>query len=474
MRRVWPRIVLPLVALLVVAAVSLAALDLSGNLPGGIVADPTPTPTPTRPLDPDPVAAGEVLAGEPAPAPTGGAAPELPTLPEEDLDRLLTDGSLGPDPGAVVVDLGTGSDLLSRDASTARTPASVAKLATGAAALMRLDPESRLRTRVVHGATPGELVLVGAGDASLSSRRPSGRYFPLRASLPGLADAVADGLRAQGIASVRLAVDDSIFTGPAVSPDWPATYVGSGVVSPVSALSVDAGRVSPESDAREPDPALAAGRDLARLLTRRGVTVTGEVARVTAPAGSAAEVGAVESPTVAELVELMLQTSDNDLAEALLRLVAIGSDRPGTFDDGRAVVGEVLDELGVSGPTTSLLDGSGLARGSVVAPETLVRLLAVASDGTDRPELWHLLTGLPVAGFTGTLAARFLTEVVAGGEGAGEVRAKTGTLTGVSTLAGTATVDGRPVAFVVMANDVTDTLAARAALDRFAALVADG
>ena len=103
-----------------------------------------------------------------------------------------------------------------------------------------------------------------------------------------------------------------------------------------------------------------------------------------------------------------------------------------------------------------------------------MRLLAVAGDGTDRPELWHLLTGLPVAGFTGTLAARFLTNVVAGGEGAGEVRAKTGTLTGVSTLAGTATVDGRPVAFVVMANDVTDTLAARAALDRFAALVADG
>ncbi|HYJ77796.1 MAG TPA: D-alanyl-D-alanine carboxypeptidase/D-alanyl-D-alanine-endopeptidase, partial [Actinomycetes bacterium] len=333
--------------------------------------------------------------------------------------------------------------------------------------------ESRLRTRVVEGAAPGELVLVGAGDSSLSSRRASGRYFPLRASLPGLADAVADGLREQGLASVSLAVDDSMFTGPAVSPDWPASYLGSGVVSPVSALSVDAGRVSPESDVREPDPALAAGRDLARLLTRRGVTVTGEVARATAPAG-AAEVGAVESPTVAELVELMLQTSDNDLAEALLRLVAIGSDRPGTFVDGRAVVGEVLDELGVSGPTTSLLDGSGLARGSVVAPETLVRLLAVASDGTDRPELWHLLTGLPVAGFTGTLAARFLTNVVAGGEGAGEVRAKTGTLTGVSTLAGTATVDGRPVAFVVMANDVTDTLAARAALDRFAALVADG
>ena len=470
MRRLWPRIVVPVVALLVAGAVALAALDLSGNLPGGLVADPTPTPTPTRPLDPDPVVAGAVLPG-PAPS-SGDASAPLPTLPATELGRLLTDGALGPDPGAVVVDLGTGTDLLARDPATARTPASVAKLATGAAALLRLDPESRLRTRVVEGATPGALVLVGAGDASLSSRRPSGRYFPARASLPGLADAVADGLSAAGRDSVTLAVDDALFTGPSVSPDWPATYVASGVVSPVSALSVDAGRVAPASDVRETDPAMAAGRDLARLLTRRGVTVTGEVTRTTAAAG-AAEVGAVESPTVAELVELMLQTSDNDLAEALLRLAAIGTDRPGTFTGGRAVLSEVLDELGVAGATASLLDGSGLARGSLVAPETLVQLLTVAGDGS-RPQLWHLLTGLPVAGFSGTLADRFLPDAAGSGEGAGEVRAKTGTLTGVSTLAGTATVDDRPVAFVVMANGVTDTLAARAALDRFATLVADG
>jgi D-alanyl-D-alanine carboxypeptidase/D-alanyl-D-alanine-endopeptidase (penicillin-binding protein 4) len=200
--------------------------------------------------------------------------------------------------------------------------------------------------------------------------------------------------------------------------------------------------------------------------------VTGDVTRTTAAAG-AVEVGAVESPTVAELVELMLQTSDNDLAEALLRLVAVGADRPGSSTDGRAVVADVLEELGAAGQTTELLDGSGLARRSLVSPATLVRLLTVAADGS-RPALWHLLTGMPVAGFTGTLAARFLTDAATGGEGAGEVRAKTGTLTGVSTLAGTASVDDRPVAFVVMGNGVTDTLAARAALDRFAALVAAG
>lgn len=459
------------VVLLVLAAGAVAALDVSGRLPGGLVADPEPTPTPARPLDPAPVSAEPVLVGEH----DGSAGDVPPSLPEQQLDDLLTGGALGPDPGAVVLDLATGTPLLSRDATTARTPASVAKLATGAAALLRMDPEARLRTRVVEGAAAGELVLVGAGDATLASRRAAAGSFPHPATLPALADAVVTGLDAAGTSTVSLAVDDSLFSGPAVSPDWPASYVGSGVVSPVSALSVDAGRVTPTSDAREGDPALATGRELARLLTRRGVTVRGEVTRAPAPAG-ATELAAVESPTVADLVELMLANSDNDLAESLLRLVAVADQRPGTFVDGRAVVSEVLGELGLDTGTTTLLDGSGLARGSAVAPETLVRLLAAAADGS-RPQLWHLTTGMPVAGFTGTLAGRFLPGAgatgSAGGAAAGEVRAKTGTLTGVSTLAGLAAVGERPVAFVVMSDQVPgDTLAARAALDEFAATVA--
>jgi D-alanyl-D-alanine carboxypeptidase/D-alanyl-D-alanine-endopeptidase (penicillin-binding protein 4) len=268
---------------------------------------------------------------------------------------------------------------------------------------------------------------------------------------------------------VAVRVDDSLFTGPAVSPDWRESYVPSGVVSPVSALAVDAGRVSPTSDAREPDPALAAGRDLARLLAKRGVTVTGEVTRAAAPAG-AAELAAVESPTVAELVELMLASSDNDLAEAMLRLVAVGQDRPGTFTDGTAVVQDVLADLGVPTAGTELLDGSGLARGSMVSPATLGRLLVTAADGS-HPRLDDLVTGLPVAGFSGTLSLRF--GAGRAGTAAGLVRAKTGTLTGVSTLAGVTSVDGRPVVFVVMSDEVPgDTLAARAALDRFAATLA--
>jgi D-alanyl-D-alanine carboxypeptidase/D-alanyl-D-alanine-endopeptidase (penicillin-binding protein 4) len=226
----------------------------------------------------------------------------------------------------------------------------------------------------------------------------------------------------------------------------------------------------PSADAREPDPAVAAGRDLARLLAARGIDVTGSIRRTTAPAG-ARTLAQVVSPTVAELVEADLSTSDNDLAEALLRLVAIARGRPGSFTDGAATVADVLGELGVPTDGMDLRDGSGLARSSRIAPVTLVRLLQVAA-GSEHPQLRTLLTSLPVAGFSGTLADRYTHPPSE--SGAGLVRAKTGTLTGVSTLAGLTERSGRTVLFVVMADHVPDggTLAARESLDRFAATVA--
>jgi D-alanyl-D-alanine carboxypeptidase/D-alanyl-D-alanine-endopeptidase (penicillin-binding protein 4) len=228
--------------------------------------------------------------------------------------------------------------------------------------------------------------------------------------------------------------------------------------------------VSPRSVQRSPDPALAAGAELVRLLRKRGVDVAPQVGRATAPAG-ARELARVESPTVAELVELALRTSDNDVAEALARVAAVTSGRPGSFDGARDAVAAALTELGVPTDGTVLLDGSGLARGSHVAPLTLARLLQSAADGS-RPELAALVEGLPVAGFSGTLELRYL----AGGPraGAGLVRAKTGTLTGVSALAGLTSVAGRPTVLVGMADQVPDgaTLQARNDLDRFAALLA--
>ena len=97
----------------------------------------------------------------------------------------------------------------------------------------------------------------------------------------------------------------------------------------------------------------------------------------------------------------------------------------------------------------------------------------MAADGS-HPALAALVDGLPVAGFSGTLALRFVAGLPR--TAAGVVRGKTGTLTGVSSLAGTTTVAGRPVVFVVMTDRVPAgaTLQARDDLDRFAAVLSAG
>lgn len=389
-------------------------------------------------------------------------------LPTAQLERMLSSGPLGTSPGAVVVDARTGATLFERDSDGTRAPASVLKLVTGAAALTALDPTTRLRTSVVRGGE-GALVLVGGGDSTLA-RRPDPRAYPRRASLRALAEQTATRLLADGVTSVSVSVDDSRYAAPAVSPDWPASYVSSGVVSPVSALAVDGGRVRPHDDDRAADPAISAGEAFAELLRARGVVVVGQVARMTAPTG-ATELAAVESPTVAELVELMLASSDNDLAESLLRQVALAGGRPATFSDGAAAAMELLTDLGIPAEGMSMLDGSGLARGSRISPRTLAALLTAALDTATDHRLDHLVTGLPVAGFSGTLSLRF--GAGRAGRAGGLVRAKTGTLTGVSTLAGVTTRAGTPVVLVVMADRApADTLGARAVLDRFAATVA--
>lgn len=408
------------------------------DLPAAAATSPTATP-PGRPV---------------LPADVRGEAPPDPATLRAALDPVLAAAPLRPGVGAVVVDPATGAVLYDDEAASPRVPASLAKLVTAAAALRALGPQTLLRTRVLAGG-PGELVLVGGGDPLLAGR-----------TLDGLAEHAADALRAQGgAAAVSVLVDDSLFAGPAVSPHWLPSYVPHAVVAPVSALAV---RRAPGEVAAS-DPALAAGRRFAARLRAEGVAVTGPVRRGRAAEG-AAELGAVSSAPVALLAEEALVASDNDVAEVLARLVAVAEGRPATSEAAVGAVADVVTRLGVAPGELRLLDGSGLARGAAVSPAALARLLTLAIS-PEHPELRPLLTGLPVAGFTGTLSERF----PATGSGAGAVRAKTGTLTGVSALAGTVRdAKGRVLVFAVLADEVPAgaTKRARAALDRFAGTLA--
>ena len=428
----------------------------TGTAPGaagpgaGGSADPAAEP----PAPPPPVLAAP--AGGPTPTPGGvGRA----------LAGPLRDRRLGGRVSATVLDAETGQVLLDRSGATFVIPASTAKLATAVALLAVTESDRRLSTRVVAGGRPGEVVLVGGGDATLSAAPPGA--LSTYAGAPRMAT-LAAAVRKAGVRKVtRVVVDGSLFTGSRLGPGWDPADVGGGYVAPITALTLDGGRRAPAGRARFTEPDLAAGRALATALG----TPTAPVVRGTATAG-AAVLGEVRSQPLARVVEQMLLASDNVLAETLARHVALAERRPASFAGAAAAVRAVLGRLGLPAGGDRLVDGSGLSMQDRVTPALLAALLRAAAS-PDRPELHALVPGLPVSGYDGTLDDRFRIGPAA--VAAGQVRAKTGTLTGVSSLAGLVRgADGRLLAFAVVADRVppTGTLGAEAALDVVAAALA--
>ncbi|MFD9333612.1 D-alanyl-D-alanine carboxypeptidase/D-alanyl-D-alanine-endopeptidase [Streptomyces sp. NPDC060028] len=379
------------------------------------------------------------------------------------LRPLLADPALGNVRSASVIDTATGQVLYESGAREAMTPASTIKIATAAAALAALGPEHRIRTTVTPGAGPGQIVLVGGGDPSLTAKKkaPAGPG----GSLVALAADTAQALKAAGTDTVGLGYDDSLYTGAVRHP------IGrNDNLAPVTALTADEGR--PDDSASGPverteDPSGDTARAFAALLKERGIKVTGEPARATAPAGAVPLATTLSTP-LAGLVERMLTNSDNDIAEALARQTALASGRPAGFEGAEQAVTDRLASLGVDVAGCRFADGSGLARTDKVSAGLLTGLLAKAADPR-RPELRPVLTGLPVAGFTGTLRTRNAGTSPA----AGVLRAKTGTLTGVNSLAGTV-VDpsGRLLAFAFLTANSPAAEGAEKALDKLAAAVA--
>lgn len=396
------------------------------------------------------------------PAPGRPAAGEVdPVKLKAAIARTLDASVLGPRVGFSAVAPSNGSELVSSHPG-AYVPASTTKVLTGFAALSLIEPQTRYATRVVGAGD--RIVLVGGGDPYLAVKARKTDDPVIRADLTTLAERTVATLQKSGTSSVNLGFDASLFAGPDASPAWEPSYVSENIVTPVSALWADQGE---QNGIRARDPAVDAASTFARLLEDRGITVTGDPAPVKA-ATDAPALAVVRSATVAKIVETLISVSDNQAAEVMLRQLAIAAHKPATFEGGAEAVADVLDAADIDTQGLVLRDGSGLSRGNRIAPLTLAQTVNVAAT---TPRTSGLIADLPVSGFTGTLVNRFakLTSSL------GLVRAKTGTLTGVHSLAGYAVdADGRPVVFAVMA-DRTSTAApveAQAALDKVAAAIA--
>jgi serine-type D-Ala-D-Ala carboxypeptidase/endopeptidase (penicillin-binding protein 4) len=365
-------------------------------------------------------------------------------------------GVVAPLRGRPVLDVGNGTS----------TPASTLKLLTATAALRVLGPDRTFSTRVVTGGRHG-IVLVGGGDPFLDGKQVTDGPARRDANLEALAALTARRLHDRGSDAVTLSYDTSLFSGPRLDPHWPESYVADDVVSPITALWADEG-LDADHSGRVADPPASAARLFAAFLAEHGIDVHGTISPGTARP-LARELARVTSPPLAEIVERVLQYSDNEGAEVLAHQVGVAVDGDGSFDGGVHGVTVTLRRLGIELRDATIQDGSGLSRHDRLDAESLVQVLQLAASPAE-PDLRSVVTGLPVAAYDGSLAYRFDHS-----PGRGLVRAKTGTLTGTSGLAGITTdVRSTPLVFAFVSNHVKDaeTLETRAGLERLTTALA--
>jgi len=441
--------------------------------------------------------------------------------------------------GVIVTDADTGQTIYSQDADRYFMPASNAKLFTSAMALATLGPDFRIRTTIESAEAPdsagvlsGDLVLVGRGDANLSSR-----VFPFadhaerngspEKALADMADQVVaagvkeisgdivaddsyfaperypsgwtidDAVWGYGAAVSALAVNDnyiSVILHPAVSAGGPLTYTAApwpGIYAlrndttttaagtePMLRLERDpdsqtchlTGTLPLDAPARElqlavTQPAENAAAVLMQLLEARGVRVGGhsrarhgDREAQPQPASALHVLGQHISPPLVQDVRITNKLSMNLHAELMLRVAAREKAGAITMDDALAFATEFRQSIGIMPEDVQLTDGSGLSRGDLVTPQSVVRLLAWA-----RRQPWgsDFESTLPVAGQDGTLETR-----MRGTAAAGRVHAKTGLVEHVNSLSGYATSQrGAHLIFAIFGNNTPQGVNAASVVD---------
>lgn len=504
-------------------------------------AHPAPSPAPPAaarlPDDPPPPPAAEPIPAR-QPAASISVVPALESdavrqLTQDILAATETRGVHRGVWGIVVHSLDRDQRLFELNPHTLLVPASTAKIVSLATAVEAVGWDFRYETTlratgpVRRGVLRGDLLVVGSGDPSIGGRAGD--------DLASLTDALA----AAGITRIdgRIIGDDDGVEEPRPQLAWAWDDLGYTTGAIFGALNLAENRmvvsvapgptvgapitltVSPQAAARplmnravtgtpgsalllwpeqrpgEPyltiagsiplgaapgtlgvsvgNPTLWFASALRHQLIRSGIAVAGAAFDiddlVPRPNREAAQILATyRSRPLSEIAQPLLKDSINLYGEAVLRLNAGPGALP-TNDAALEGLRQRLASWGVPPEDQQLVDGSGLSRRDVITPEALVTVLQrMYSTDPASP----FMTGLPVASVDGSLANR-----MGGTVAAGNVRAKTGTMSNIRSLAGyVTTADGERLAFALMVNnfegagatavEAIDTIAVRLATFR--------
>lgn len=356
-------------------------------------------------------------------------------------DALFTTASIG----IKVVAVETGEGIYAKNANKLHHPASTTKLFTAATALAKLGSDYRFKTTLYTDTTKdaqvvGNVYLKGSADPVLQSD-----------DIVELCEALAQ----TGVKTIQgdIVVDESYLDTVREGPGW----MWDDKPLRISALSIR----NIEPDAKTGSRAIACGNLLKTTLKQKGIDVMGEVVLGTVPS-NVNRVAAHLSPPLADIIKLMNKPSDNWIAEFLFKTIgAEVKGEPGTWKKGRETITEFLGEIMGEPPAHRFVDGSGLSRYNLLNAELLTKLLVYMYHNFElMPEF---MTSLPIAGVDGTLRNR-----MQGMYAEKTLRAKTGTLSGVSALAGyTTTADGEVLAFgILISHYVVSAATARGIQDK--------
>lgn len=415
------------------------------------------------------------------------------------INSIIYDNSMNADVAVYVKSMQHGDSLYSRNVNTSMTPASTMKLFTAEAALLYLGPEYRFSTQVLtdakdvkNGVLLGNLYIVLSGDPTLTYNDLLELMLTMR----------SHQIKAiQGNVYIDNTAYDQRFYGPGwVWKDKDYCYA-----APISASIINKNCISIQMSGKAPgkvaqvikspkyfyptisnsvvtkngrgtsihlttgqsssiylDGYLSKGRawgvsyvisDIPEynrsmfksILARMLISVYGNVTFKSAP-DNLAYIGTHSSKPLKSLINDMLKKSDNVIAGAVFKkLGQLYSRQPGSWENGSLAVSQILAKnAGVSSSGLRILDGSGLSPDNLATPTQMMKVLDFAFH--HYPTSYEFVSALPIAGVDGTLKHRL-------GNVARKVRAKTGTISGVVSLAGyTQSADKEPLAFVIMVN----------------------
>jgi D-alanyl-D-alanine carboxypeptidase/D-alanyl-D-alanine-endopeptidase (penicillin-binding protein 4) len=369
-----------------------------------------------------------------------------------------------------VVNATTGKTLFALDENSPERSASVMKILTAAVALDVLGPDFQVTTNVVSDiANPGAIYLVGAGDVTLS-RMPGNitSYYAKAPKLDTLTRIISSWSKQVSVPITEIFLDSSLYGGNSEwHPTWSKKGLTDGYMAPVSALQIDAARLTSSINKhvwlakRTASPVTQAGQLFIGSLNARGLAV-GLVAKEKKAPSASNVVASVQSRPVHEWIGNMLRVSDNSLAEALARLCSLKLGMDGSMKSLTPLFRQVLGARGLDVSKLKVVDASGLSRDNHVPASLVTDVLKLVHQGVANYSIIHL--GLPVSGEKGSLRTRFATGHLAAARGL--VLAKTGYISSGYSLAGFLTArDGTELIFTVYNLSEEARLTQRQAMD---------